>query len=720
MIIEGDILLYSFEWCQLLDSISSAFRINIIFHLYDGSEYSTACGSCRLCRTCLQNRNCEKNGHIKCCGGESPDTAPEVFDKEEFSIKNDAYISAYRNKQCRMGNIVPLHESIKDVKCLMSDAYEILSDKARNMNEESISLLLSTVRLSDIVVLSTFMGEGNALEYSIKTILCISNLIFQARGSWCEYIDGKDSMFIKSGDCRFRKEIWSRSDRNFVSAAIIDEDIQGILCIEAPVRFKQAEALSGLFVKELLLILELNDMLKTMKSAFGLISTLGGTAVMLVGRSKQICYANRTAWDMLGLNDADFQKNVEPNILTPWCNYIADNVAEPVRGVKEDYYGRSINWGVFPLMRKGVPHGWVVMLVDDSERQKLREISSETELMAANQMMMSSITHEIKNPLSSIRGLLQMIISDKESGELCEYLKLGIREIDRANRLVDDLFQIKKTTAKSSEIIDLNNYLESIIPTLNGLVANKSVRIDVEQCQAVTIHTDLEQFDQVIINIVKNAVEAIENEGSIHISIREASSHWVEVLIRDSGRGIPPHMKKRLFEPFITTKGAGTGLGLNICKAIIHNNGGEVSAQNHPEGGALFSIILPSGAYNCNDANRQDVLVLTCDDFIRKLVNQSLLLIGFKVTTVSTFDNALFLLKRYDFALTVFDESILNMSDYYSLREAYPEISTIILSNDKSAGECKNAQYISKTLVGSVFAEAVRQKISESMEKYDK
>ena len=145
---------------------------------------------------------------------------------------------------------------------------------------------------------------------------------------------------------------------------------------------------------------------------------------------------------------------------------------------------------------------------------------------------------------------------------------------------------------------NLNEAIDESMKTVAGEALDKDVVVKTEfEPRLPKVKTDRVQLQQVIVNLVLNAIEALQNTPSgrrmLTIRTRRADDKFAEVSVTDSGGGIAPELRPRIFEPFVTSKAAGMGLGLAICRTIIEAHGGEIRAENAPGGGAVFRFTLP-------------------------------------------------------------------------------------------------------------------------------
>jgi signal transduction histidine kinase len=208
----------------------------------------------------------------------------------------------------------------------------------------------------------------------------------------------------------------------------------------------------------------------------------------------------------------------------------------------------------------------------------------------------SSIAHEIKNPLTGIAAGVQYLAKRLQPGATeADTVDFILAEIARLNRIVDDLYKIARPPQLVLATTTLNKVVTKSLFCLSEDVVRK--RLHVEQSlgpDMPSFDADPERLQQVLINVIKNAIEASRENGTIEIATT-ADDARVTVKVTDGGPGIPPGERARIFEPFYSTKKGGTGLGLCISQAIIEEHGGRMTVESPPDGGARFVIEIPIG-----------------------------------------------------------------------------------------------------------------------------
>ena len=198
--------------------------------------------------------------------------------------------------------------------------------------------------------------------------------------------------------------------------------------------------------------------------------------------------------------------------------------------------------------------GWLLPMTA-RRIMSFRSIGTDEEPLTENFLTLSSFAHEIRNPLTVLRGLLQMIMTDKDSREADEYLERCLREIDRVDSLTDNFLQIKKLSEQYTEPVDLNDFLDDIMPILDGSILNKPK--DYCTKHAVRKVTWIPTLTQVMVNKKKRGGSLTERR---HTYKRQGSRpRGAELSIHDSGKGIAPDVKSRCLSLLLQQR-KGSGL----------------------------------------------------------------------------------------------------------------------------------------------------------------
>lgn len=222
---------------------------------------------------------------------------------------------------------------------------------------------------------------------------------------------------------------------------------------------------------------------------------------------------------------------------------------------------------------------FTALVRDESETKILEQQIIKNERLAALGQTVAEISHEIKNPLMMIGGFTRQLAKTVSDPKNLEKLELIVREIDRLEHLLNGLKDLYRPCEVTFEQFDLVALLHEVSELAVANAYNHGIQIDIRQGERnIIVKGDREKLQQVLLNILKNSIEAMTEGGAITVETG-LSGKEAEIVISDTGLGIPEEIQNKIFSPFFTTKKNGTGLGLCISKRII---------EEHP--GSSFSI----------------------------------------------------------------------------------------------------------------------------------
>jgi PAS domain S-box-containing protein len=247
---------------------------------------------------------------------------------------------------------------------------------------------------------------------------------------------------------------------------------------------------------------------------------------------------------------------------------------------------------------RGVLTGAVAIFQDLTEVTRMRERVRKADRLAAVGELSASIAHEIRNPLGSIRGSAEMLAGELNlAGTEKRLMDLILRESDRVNTLISDFLGYARLRDCEAKLVLVNELLDDIAlqMSMHEGVAKDQVCIMVH-CDPsdLVLMIDEEQIRQVLLNLCLNAVQM--SDGPVRIWLEATLDNDLsncQILVRDNGPGIPDQILGDLFQPFVTTRKGGTGLGLATAQRIIHAHEGSIEGHNRHEGGAEFVLTIP-------------------------------------------------------------------------------------------------------------------------------
>ncbi|MBA4544252.1 GHKL domain-containing protein [Thermoactinomyces daqus] len=242
--------------------------------------------------------------------------------------------------------------------------------------------------------------------------------------------------------------------------------------------------------------------------------------------------------------------------------------------------------------------GKMVVIEDVTEKRSLSLQVRRNNRLATVGQIAAGTAHEIRNPLTAIKGFLQVIGHKlKENGQQKEhgYIDIMLKEISRISNLVGEFLMLSKPRPTDLRAISVSKVLKEILPIIKNeaLLHNVDVVIERRLSSIPLVIADGEMLKQVFLNLCKNAIEAMNKGGRLTISMyTDEAEQTMAVEIADEGPGIPGHILEKVFQPFFTTKENGTGLGLPICRQILHEIGGEIEVDSD-EQGTVAKVTLP-------------------------------------------------------------------------------------------------------------------------------
>ncbi len=208
--------------------------------------------------------------------------------------------------------------------------------------------------------------------------------------------------------------------------------------------------------------------------------------------------------------------------------------------------------------------------------------------------MAAGVAHEIKNPLASIKGAVE-IISDNATApkDRDEFKQIVVGEIRRIDGTVQEFLEFARPKETKLIPLDFTSALQTSLRQMENQIQSAGLTLNADIAPNIRIKGDAEKLHQVVLNIVLNAIQASSAGSSIDISLSAVPNTAAILAIRDHGHGIDPTARERIFEPFYTTKASGTGLGLAIVKAIVDAHGGSITIDAPTDGGTLVKLTFP-------------------------------------------------------------------------------------------------------------------------------
>ena len=264
--------------------------------------------------------------------------------------------------------------------------------------------------------------------------------------------------------------------------------------------------------------------------------------------------------------------------------------------------GKTYRIKIVPVLLDKEHEKIVVLIEDITEKVKLEAQLIETEKHAVVGKLAAGLSHDIRNPLTTVKAAAFSIkkVAEKNKQEKIKKLAESIeKNSDRAERIIEKLLNYAKPSYYKKKPVNVKDIIENSLEVAIPSNIKKSITLKTDLEDAY-VFADPSSLQQVFVNIIMNAAEAIDGEGEIYIENR-INGEYIEVVIKDTGGGIPEEIIKDIFEPFFTTKEKGTGLGLSVVSKIIKDHNGYINVRSEEGKGTEFTINLP--AYKGEEEN---------------------------------------------------------------------------------------------------------------------
>jgi signal transduction histidine kinase len=346
----------------------------------------------------------------------------------------------------------------------------------------------------------------------------------------------------------------------------------------------------------------------------------------------------------------------------------------------------------------------------DNIQQSRAEIEKNVETLKNTQMQLiqseklsavgefvAGVAHELNNPLATVMGFSEMLKDNDADSKNRRYLDMIYKSAQRCQKIVQSLLSFARRHQHERKPMSVNGMVEAVLEMLNYQLRTSNIEVvtQFDLTQPVVL-ADGHQIQQVLLNIINNARQAIEghkSSGQIKI-FTETSGERIHIIIRDNGPGISAENLRRIFDPFFTTKevGQGTGLGLSLCYGIIKEHGGNITPSSRPGEGTTFTIELPilhfngdsieaasatkSKTLNPDEGVGKRILVIDDEEAILQMLRERLSQSGYSVDTASDGENALRQMRQQNYDVTFCDWKMPGLNGrqiYEKLREAKPD-----------------------------------------------
>ena len=275
-----------------------------------------------------------------------------------------------------------------------------------------------------------------------------------------------------------------------------------------------------------------------------------------------------------------------------------------------DYY---LGYSIYPIDEPDEPEKYIIVFSEISHSKRLQAEVIRMDRMASLGVLSSGIAHEIRNPLAGIKAMTQTLEEELEGNSThIEYVERILRQVNRMDNLLKAFFSYAKPKRPDPSPIHVQKIIMEVMPLFERKMRDENITVRQDFADDLyKVYVDINQIEQVFINLLINAFDAIERDGTVTIRAENAkypqplmdrrnrvpnmySNRYIQIIISDTGSGIPDEIREKIFNPFFTTKSNGTGLGLAIVYQIVKEHGGQIEVKSWPDKGSEFTILLPA------------------------------------------------------------------------------------------------------------------------------
>lgn len=334
-----------------------------------------------------------------------------------------------------------------------------------------------------------------------------------------------------------------------------------------------------------------------------------GSGLLTVTNGGRVRVFNRYVQQLTGVSLEDAYDRPLSEIITPFEAY-GERVLTPLSGEVAYQSGEGkklvIGFKSVPLTDlQGNRQGAIINLLDLTQIKQMEAELKKADRLAAIGELSARIAHEIRNPLASISGSVQLIA---QGGSVSEgdkrLLAIVERESDRLNLLINDFLAYARPAAPVKTAVAIHDFVREMQALVKADGRFERVILRNDCLPGIMVHVDRDQFRQVFWNLLVNAADAMPDGGTVTFTAvyeklnNGEQGDFVKVIVEDNGKGIEEQVTGRIFEPFFTTKNGGTGLGLATVYRIIEAHGGKIQMESTVGSGTIFTIILPGTRFH--------------------------------------------------------------------------------------------------------------------------
>ncbi|WP_256358460.1 ATP-binding protein [Bacillus sp. sid0103] len=238
----------------------------------------------------------------------------------------------------------------------------------------------------------------------------------------------------------------------------------------------------------------------------------------------------------------------------------------------------------------------VVFIIDYVDQHvKIQKELQRAEKLNVISQLAASVAHEVRNPMTTVNGFLQLMRSDTHlDNNHKDYIDISLRELNHAQSIINDYLSLAKPNTEGVSAINLSNEVKNVIGLITSYSTIKNIRIESSIQDSLYMNGNRDELKQILVNIIKNGIEAIEDNGLLTVNAYLHNHDEIIIEVIDTGIGMTKEQVSKVGTPFYSTKDKGTGVGLTISYQLVHSMKGKVKIESEPGKGTTFILTFPA------------------------------------------------------------------------------------------------------------------------------
>lgn len=326
------------------------------------------------------------------------------------------------------------------------------------------------------------------------------------------------------------------------------------------------------------------------------------SGLLTVNQKERITFLNKAGEQILGIKASQFKNRPINELFSELNGDAREGLHSRIEIACRRPDGEEIRLGLSmsPLKdHRGNKVGQIIIFQDLTQIKEMEESMRRSEKLATIGQLAAGIAHEIRNPLASISGAIQLLKEEQGEGEsesTQRLMEIILAESGRLNRLITDFLLYAQPPKLKTKKVDIGVLVDNTLEVFSRSPQwTKGIKLAKIMEPNIVISADPQQLEQILWNLLINAVDAMQDKGTLEVKVhKDGTGQTVTLVVADTGKGISPKDIDKIFDPFFTTKEGGSGLGLSIVHKIVESHGGNIAVESRAHRGTSFTLTFPA------------------------------------------------------------------------------------------------------------------------------